>query len=332
MGRFAATISESRSEIGEKMRKLAGTIPLAALVVMGLMMVAPTGAGAATTIGQTGTPVENCQDNRPWTQPSVTSGASYAASSDGVISSWSTMGGGVAGRTVKLLILRPAGGTNYTVVQKDGLVRTQLTNQLNTFLVRIPIQANDLLGLFIPAAQPGGFGSCGFDAGAQQIPTSFTLGEPPTSNTVNFNDIRVGSRLNASAVIEPDCDNDGFGDETQDANLSSCAAPTGPAPGGNTCKGKPATIVGTSGNDVRTGSRGRDVIVGLGGNDTLSGVASNDVICGGTGKDKLNGGKGKDTLLGQKGRDTLKGGGAKDICKGGKGNDSASACEVEKSI
>jgi RTX calcium-binding nonapeptide repeat (4 copies) len=116
---------------------------------------------------------------------------------------------------------------------------------------------------------------------------------------------------------------------------------TGPAAVVATCKGTAATIVGTNGNDVRTGSQGKDVIAGLGGNDTLSGLAGNDVICGGPGKDNLKGGKGKDTLLGQKGKDTLlgqkgkdmlKGGGGKDLCKGGKGTDTASKCEVEKSI
>jgi hypothetical protein len=110
------------------------------------------------------------------------------------------------------------------------------------------------------------------------------------------------------------------------------ASPSGPAAAPFTCKGIPATIVGTEGNDGRKGTSGKDVIVGLAGNDKLSGLAGNDLICGGPGKDTLKGGKGKDTLLGQKGRDRLKGGKGKDICKGGKGNDTASACEVEKSI
>ncbi len=85
-------------------------------------------------------------------------------------------------------------------------------------------------------------------------------------------------------------------------------------PTASTCKGKPATIVGTSSNDVRSGTPGRDVIVGLAGNDELTGLAGKDLLCGGRGKDKLNGGKSKDT------------------CIGGKANDSALACEVEKSI
>jgi hypothetical protein len=38
------------------------------------------------------------------------------------------------------------------------------------------------------------------------------------------------------------------------------------------------------------------------------------------------------SLICPKGKDTLKGGGGRDLCKGGKGNDTASKCEVEKSI
>jgi Trypsin/RTX calcium-binding nonapeptide repeat (4 copies) len=88
-----------------------------------------------------------------------------------------------------------------------------------------------------------------------------------------------------------------------------------------TCKGIPATIGATNGNDIRRGTPGRDVMVGLGGNDKLSGFAGNDLICGGKGKDTLNGGKGNDKLYGQKGKDTLKGGAGKDALKGGAGND-----------
>ena len=79
--------------------------------------------------------------------------------------------------------------------------------------------------------------------------------------------------------------------------------------------------------------RGPDVIVGLGGNDTLSGLAGNDVvICGGAARTRSRAGPRQDTLLGQKGKDKLKGGGGADLCKGGKGKDTASKCEVEKSI
>jgi Trypsin/RTX calcium-binding nonapeptide repeat (4 copies) len=97
--------------------------------------------------------------------------------------------------------------------------------------------------------------------------------------------------------------------------------PSSPATSPPTCRGRPATIVGTTGNDVRSGTPAADVIVGLGGNDKLSGLAGNDLICGGSGKDTLKGGKGNDKLYGQKRKDTLKGGPGKDILKGGAGKD-----------
>ncbi len=107
---------------------------------------------------------------------------------------------------------------------------------------------------------------------------------------------------------------------------------TGPAATPPTCRGIPATIVGTRGDDVRTGTRGRDVMLGLGGNDTLRGRGGNDVVCGGRGDDRLRGGPGNDNLRGNQGKDKLNGGRGRDICIGGKAKDSASRCEVEKSI
>jgi Ca2+-binding RTX toxin-like protein len=88
-----------------------------------------------------------------------------------------------------------------------------------------------------------------------------------------------------------------------------------------TCKGIPATIIGTDGSDLLSGTPARDVIAGLGGNDKLPGHAGNDLICGGAGKDTLKGGKGNDKLYGEAGNDTLKGGPGKDVLKGGAGKD-----------
>jgi glucose/arabinose dehydrogenase len=117
-----------------------------------------------------------------------------------------------------------------------------------------------------------------------------------------------------------------------------------------TCRGIRATIVGTSGDDVRTGTPRRDVMLGLKGNDKLFGRGGNDVICGAQGNDTLRGGPGHDNLVGNQGhdrlsgkagkdrlrgaggRDRLNGGRGKDICIGGKASDSASRCEIEKSI
>jgi Ca2+-binding RTX toxin-like protein len=147
--------------------------------------------------------------------------------------------------------------------------------------------------------------------------------EPPKGSTQSTTGL-LSARILVAANVEPDSDRDGFGDETQDkcptngAIQGPCPQPIAPTP---TCKGKPATILGTSGNDVRKGTSGKDVMVGLGGNDKLSGFAGNDLICGGAGKDTLKGGKRNDKLYGNAGQDTLKGGPGKDKLKGGPGKD-----------
>ena len=56
------------------------------------------------------------------------------------------------------------------------------------------------------------------------------------------------------------------------------------------CDGKPATLIGTPGDDKLIGDASDDVIVGLGGNDTLVGAGGNDTICGFDGDDTISGG------------------------------------------
>jgi Ca2+-binding RTX toxin-like protein len=71
------------------------------------------------------------------------------------------------------------------------------------------------------------------------------------------------------------------------------------------CDGKPATIVGTAGDDVLKGTDGDDVIVGGGGDDLIKGRGGNDTICGRNGSDTLVGGPGNDVLLGGNGYDRV---------------------------
>jgi Ca2+-binding RTX toxin-like protein len=306
------------------MSKLARTISAAALMATALMAV-PSAAGAATTIGTTFTPgVPGCSANYTWLQ------SQYAAPSDGVITQWNFQAAAATHvPQLKFKVARPAGGNDFLMIGESG-VEAPVASTLNSYFIRIPVQTGDVIGFYTNTS--------GYCDRPDPAFTEFTKSGdivPPTQATFTSGNFQ----MDVSALLESDCDKDGFGDETQDSNLSSCApgtipppAPTPPGQAPVTCKGLPATIVGTAGSDVRTGSLGRDVIAGLGGNDTLSGIGGSDVICGGAGKDLLKGGKGKDTLLGQKGKDTLKGGGGKDLCKGGKGADTASKCEVEKSI
>jgi Ca2+-binding RTX toxin-like protein len=97
-----------------------------------------------------------------------------------------------------------------------------------------------------------------------------------------------------------------------------------------TCNGKPATIVGTDGVDVITGTPRDDVIVTGAGRDWITAGAGNDIICTGAARDIIRAGAGNDTvdagpardiLLGGTGNDTLKAGTGGDVLLGGTGND-----------
>ena len=94
-----------------------------------------------------------------------------------------------------------------------------------------------------------------------------------------------------------------------------------PEPVGPSCKGVPATEVGTGGPDSISGSPGADSIVARGGDDVVRGAAGEDVICGGAGADSLRGDGGEDALAGGAGPDALRGGPALDRLDGGPGRD-----------
>jgi DNA-binding beta-propeller fold protein YncE len=116
--------------------------------------------------------------------------------------------------------------------------------------------------------------------------------------------------------------------------------PSGIAVAPPICRGQPATIMGTDGNDALTGSPFPDVIATLGGRDTVDAAEGDDVVCagagrdraaGGSGRDRLFGEAGRDKLFGQAGRDKLVGGkGKRDRCTGGKGRDRGKGCERGK--
>jgi Ca2+-binding RTX toxin-like protein len=87
------------------------------------------------------------------------------------------------------------------------------------------------------------------------------------------------------------------------------------------CEGYAATILGTSGNDVRFGTSGRDVFVMFEGNDVVYGMGGDDIICSNQGNDTIYGGAGHDIIYGGQGRDTIYGDDGNDLISGNKGND-----------
>jgi hypothetical protein len=196
---------------------------IAGIVGLCIGLVCPAAASAAEVIGQTGTPAGCAQDNA-YTQRQLASGASYSPSEYGVITSWSAQADATANRTMKLLVLRPTLGPaphTFAAVQKDELRTLAVASELNTFTgMSLPIAPGERLGLHVPSGQPLASSSACFSSGmAFDVLTSNNPpGEPPLGVSESYSSMDAGLRLNASAVVEPDADRDGFGDETQDCD------------------------------------------------------------------------------------------------------------------
>jgi Ca2+-binding RTX toxin-like protein len=108
---------------------------------------------------------------------------------------------------------------------------------------------------------------------------------------------------------------------------SSDSSDTSPPSNG---AGQISTKLGSSGDDLLSGSGGGDLILGLQGSDTIKGEGGIDIIqgdedpdklYGGEGSDIVQGGLGSDLLYGESGNDILSGGIDDDMLSGGSGND-----------
>lgn len=145
---------------------------------------------------------------------------SYTLPAPGVITSYSIYAPGDSPKA-KLKVGRFAGGMNFTIVgESSGGFQTLTPNAVNKFVTRVPGQAGDVIGL---ATSGGGLmAECLFTDSA---PATFTarsvIGDLAVNDTGNFS-THAGRKLDIAATLEPDCDGDGFGDETQDADLSPC--------------------------------------------------------------------------------------------------------------
>ena len=294
-------------------RGVAGGYAVAAIAAVAMMLAAAPASIAAVQIGQTFTPDPSfCGDDTA--VQSTSPNAQYAAPSSGVITSWSFQAPATNLPQPKFKVARSAGGSSFTIVGESAVMFTLTPDALNTFPVRISVRTGDLIGLYLYS---GGYCRREFASGYQL----HSIGGDQAPGTT-FPGAAAPQQLDVSAKLEPDCDLDGLGDESEDKDLSTCPH----------CEGALATIVGTPASDVLGGTPGADVIVGLSGKDTLAGGGGRDLICGGAGGDTEKGGAGNDSLLGQQGADLLRGANGRDTCKGGKGRDSASKCEIEKSI
>jgi hypothetical protein len=194
---------------------IAATLRVAAALAAMAALVFPNSAGAATELGETFAPPSGFCDPGFTNVAAGSPEDSYTVPDRGVITSWSYQADATP-PMVALKILRNDGGGNFTVLNDSGL-HTPAPNQLLVAPARIPVSSGAVLGLYTSNAE------CGRTASGYS-----TFYRP--SNSVAGSTLAYAGpasfQLDVSAVVEPDCDNDGFGDESQDQNLDAC--PPGP--------------------------------------------------------------------------------------------------------
>lgn len=189
---------------------------------VGVLMLAPP-ASAATTIGDTTTTPNALCGIGTYTFIQVTSPSDgYAVPSAGVITSWQYRPGGQAA-SVKLKVVRSTGGSNYRTVGESA-AQAIIPAALNNFPTRVPVAAGDRIGIFVDT--PNSF-VC--TAGAASYDSGLLIGEGAPNTTASYSSV-PGIKIPVGAVVEPDADGDGYGDETQDSCPTSAAVQVGPCP------------------------------------------------------------------------------------------------------
>ncbi len=198
-------------------------------LAIGALVQPVSGAAAATTIGETFVPNVPCSPGAGTTYiQSTTPSASnsYAAPSAGVITSWSFQAAATAPASLKLKVVRPAGGASFTTVGESA-PETPAASTLHTFPARITVQAGDRIGYFAAGAS---FPCARIGAGGV---ISFTAGDPAPGTSAMYG-TNTSAQQDVAAQLEPDADADGFGDETQDqcatnaTTQGTCPLPASP--------------------------------------------------------------------------------------------------------
>jgi hypothetical protein len=172
------------------------------VLVIGLAFcIAPAASALAdTTIGQTGGGTACHPFNG-----AVAGDADYVVPSRGRITSFSFQSASAnAGNQIDFLVLRPGGGSNYTVVGKTGVKTLQGTG-LETFFPRHEIAAHggDILGFWVITPPNVGFPNCihivpghgGIHATANQT------ADPNVGDTLKFPLSTQSDDLNESAKL-----------------------------------------------------------------------------------------------------------------------------------
>ena len=182
-----------------------------------LMLALAANAFAATEIGSrctaSGSPIGTLIQTA-----TATPGETYVAPVSGVVTRWgSVLPTGPIGLPSKLKTVRPTADPAKWLIVSESATMT-IGSGPNEFARRVPIAAGDTVALF------GSFGAVAcLAAGPADVLTGIMGATDPLPGETHPTSGGPNARVAVWAVIEPDVDGDGFGDETQDLCTVSSA-------------------------------------------------------------------------------------------------------------
>lgn len=195
-------------------------------LLLPLALLTPTTALAATTLGGTPVPTDgSCTVAQDVFQTARPGTGSAAMTGQGVITSW-TFRAGAQPAAVALRVYRPQQGTDQvTVLSGSEPQQVAAGSGLVTFPTRQNLSTGDFVGLRSTTVVSG---ACLAQNGSSDFTYRVSVGgSGAVGSTATFASL-TGAEVDVAVTIEPDRDQDGYGDETQD----QCAkyGPTCPTP------------------------------------------------------------------------------------------------------
>jgi hypothetical protein len=196
------------------------------LMMVAVLLLAASSASAATEVGSNCVTNTGAGGNLTVVQLAKAPGDALpiTAPASGVVTRWKVNSGIEGSFPQQLKVLRQAGNAKTFLTVAESAAATVIKGQ-NSFETHIPVQAGDRFGLASVGTSALLWCSTAVAANemgilASNVGVGSTNEFPPAPGMV----------APVSATIEPDADNDGFGDETQDKCPRSAAIQLVPCP------------------------------------------------------------------------------------------------------
>jgi hypothetical protein len=210
------------------------------VAVFALLIVAPA-ASAAIVIGEvpptSGSVTFDACDKGTYAVTSTAVPPRYEIPGDGVLTSWRTFSTVLANvGPERLKVVTPVSATTFKVVAVSEYVNAFSTvdNANTPWPTRIPVRTGDLIALGVgPVTSTQTMPHCLFNHSTADWRSKVGLDDPPAPTVLSWGPA-PGSpttyRVSVSAVLEPDLDHDGFGDESQDRCIETAGTENGCPP------------------------------------------------------------------------------------------------------